>query len=105
MFGSIAVLFVLPWLDTSKVRSATFRPIYRWVFWLLVIDCIVLTWVGGQVPDRTVVWIGQFATLYYFAHFLLILPLLGRFERPLPLPTSIDRPVLAGGAAAPQPAE
>ena len=52
MFGSIAVLFVLPWLDTSKVRSATFRPIYKWFFWLLVIDCVILTWVGGQVPNR-----------------------------------------------------
>ena len=51
MFGSIALLFVLPWLDTSKVRSATFRPIYKWLFWLLVIDCIVLTWAGGQVPS------------------------------------------------------
>ena len=94
MFGSIAVLLVLPWLDTSKVRSATFRPIYKWLFWVLVIDCVVLTWVGGQVPDRTVVWIGQFATLYYFVHFLVILPILGKLERPRPLPTSIDKPVL-----------
>ena len=98
MFGSIAVLFVLPWLDTSKVRSATFRPIYKWLFWVLVIDCVVLTWVGGQVPDATVVWIGQFATLYYFVHFLVILPLLGKLERPRPLPTSIDKPVLGGAA-------
>ncbi|HWL67847.1 MAG TPA: cytochrome b/b6 [Geminicoccus sp.] len=104
MFGSIAVLLVLPWLDTSRVRSATFRPIYKWLFWVLVIDTVVLTWVGGQVPTETVVLIGQIATLYYFVHFLVLMPLLGRFERPRPLPDSIGRPVLSHGAAA-QPAE
>jgi quinol-cytochrome oxidoreductase complex cytochrome b subunit len=104
MFGSIGVLFILPWLDTSRVRSAKFRPVYKWVFWLLVIDTFVLTWVGGQVPDATVVLIGQLATLYYFVHFLVIIPLLGKFERPLPLPDSIGSPVLSRGAAA-QPAE
>lgn len=106
MFGSLIVLLVLPWLDTSKVRSARFRPIYKWFFWLLVIDCVVLTWAGGQVPTPTVVWIGQFATLYYFLHFLVLLPLLGKFERPRPLPTSLSEAVLgrrAGTAA--QPAE
>ena len=51
MFGSIAVLFVLPWLDTSKVRSATFRPIYKWVFWLLVIDCVILMFCGKYPPE------------------------------------------------------
>jgi quinol-cytochrome oxidoreductase complex cytochrome b subunit len=104
MFGSIAVLFVVPWLDPSRVRSASFRPIYRWVFWLLVIDGIILGWVGGQPVTPTVVLIGQLATLYYFAHFLVILPLLGRFERPLPLPDSIGTPVLRRDPAA-QPAE
>ena len=48
MFGSILVLFVLPWLDTSPVRSAQFRPIYRVFFWLLVIACVVLGFVGAQ---------------------------------------------------------
>jgi ubiquinol-cytochrome c reductase cytochrome b/c1 subunit len=104
MFGSIAVLFVLPWLDTSRVRSAKFRPIYKWVFWLLVIDVFVLHWAGGEVPTDNVVLIGQLATLYYFVHFLVIIPLLGKFERPLPLPDSIGSPVLSRGAAA-QPAE
>ena len=104
MFGSIAVLFFLPWLDTSKVRSAYFRPIYKWVYWLLLIDVVVLTWVGGQVPNPTIVLIGQIATLYYFVHFLVLFPLLGKFERTLPLPDSISKPVLANRAAA-QPAE
>ena len=104
MFGSIAVLFVLPWLDTSKVRSATFRPIYKWVFWLLVIDCVILTWVGGQVPNQ--MWSGSASSRRSTtsSHFLVILPLLGKLERPRQVPTSIDKPVLDRGLAA-QPAE
>ena len=99
MFGSIVVLFVLPWLDTSPVRSARFRPIYKWFFWLLVIDCVLLGYLGGQPPEGAYVLIGQFGTLYYFVHFLILLPLLGKLERPRPLPTSISEPVL--GRAAP----
>jgi ubiquinol-cytochrome c reductase cytochrome b/c1 subunit len=104
MFGAIAVLFVLPWLDTSRVRSATFRPIYKWVFWLLVIDCFILGYVGASPPEGWLPTIGLVATIYYFAHFLIILPLLGKFERPLPLPDSIGKPVLRSGLAT-QPAE
>ncbi|MEZ5845209.1 MAG: cytochrome b N-terminal domain-containing protein [Geminicoccaceae bacterium] len=103
MFASIAVLLVLPWLDTSRVRSARFRPIYKWMFWVLVVDVVVLTWVGGQVPDTTIVYIGQVATAYYFFHFLILMPLLGKMERPLALPDSINKPVL--GQAQTQPAE
>ncbi|BBK29940.1 ubiquinol-cytochrome c reductase cytochrome b subunit [Stella humosa] len=99
MFGAVAVLFVVPWLDTSRVRSAKFRPIYRQFFWLLVIDCIVLGWVGGNPPEGAFIIIGRVATVYYFLHFLVILPLLGKLERPLPLPTSIAQPVLPGGLA------
>src|SRR3546814_12150337 len=51
MFGSILILFVLPWLDTSRVRSARYRPVYNWFFWVLVVDCIVLGWVGANPPD------------------------------------------------------
>jgi ubiquinol-cytochrome c reductase cytochrome b/c1 subunit len=106
MFASIGVLFFLPWLDTSKVRSANYRPIYFWLFWVFLIDCAVLTWAGGQVPTPGVVWIGQIATLYYFVHFLVLFPLLGKFERPRPLPSSIDRPVLGqSGELSAQPAE
>jgi len=97
MFAAILVLFLLPWLDTSKVRSAKFRPIYRQFFWLLLIDCIVLGWVGANPPEGAFILIGRIATLYYFAHFLVIMPLLGKLERPLPLPTSISTPVLKGG--------
>ena len=99
MFGAVAVLFIVPWLDTSRVRSAKFRPIYRQFFWLLLIDCIVLGWVGGNPPEGAFIVIGRIATVYYFLHFLVILPLLGKLERPLPLPASIAQPVLPGGLA------
>jgi ubiquinol-cytochrome c reductase cytochrome b/c1 subunit len=101
MFGSIMVLFVLPWLDTSPVRSARFRPIYRQVFWLLVISVLALGAVGAHRPQGIWVVIGRVATLYYFLHFLVILPILGKLERPLPLPESISRPVTRGGGPVP----
>jgi len=93
MFAALLILFVLPWLDTSKVRSARFRPIYRQFFWLLVIDCIVLGWIGANPPEGMYIVIGRIATTYYFVHFLIIMPLLGKLERPLPLPTSISESV------------
>ena len=107
MFGAIAVLFVLPWLDTSKVRSATFRPIYKVLFWVLMVDLVVLTYIGGRPPEGIYVTIGQVATIYYFFHFLILLPLLGKIERPLPLPEGLGTPVLGDGrgAAYAQPAE
>jgi quinol-cytochrome oxidoreductase complex cytochrome b subunit len=94
MFASILVLMVLPWLDTARVRSARFRPTYKKFFWLLVIDCLVLGYIGGKPPEGWFVPAGQIATAYYFAHFLIILPILGLIERPLPLPQSISAPVL-----------
>ncbi|MFO1069480.1 MAG: cytochrome b/b6 [Geminicoccaceae bacterium] len=105
MFAAIAVLFILPWLDTSKVRSAKFRPIYKVLFWVLVVDAIVLTWVGGKPPEGIYITIGRVATFYYFFHFLVLLPLLGKLERPLPLPTSLSKPVLGGSGLQPQAAE
>jgi ubiquinol-cytochrome c reductase cytochrome b subunit len=98
-FGSILLLFVVPWLDTSPVRSARFRPIYKWIFWLLVIDVIALGWVGANPPEGLVVTVGQLATLYYFVHFLVLFPLLGKLERPKPLPASIATAVLSGAGA------
>jgi ubiquinol-cytochrome c reductase cytochrome b subunit len=89
MFGSILILFIVPWLDTSRIRSAVFRPIYKWVFWLLIIDVFVLGTVGAHRPEGTWIVIGRLATLYYFAHFIILMPLIGWFERPLPLPESI----------------
>jgi ubiquinol-cytochrome c reductase cytochrome b subunit len=94
MFGAIAVLFVLPWLDTSRVRSATFRPIYKWFMFVLVIDVIVLGWCGANPPEGYFVPLARVATLYYFFHFIVLLPILGKIERPLPMPPSIADSVL-----------
>jgi len=109
MFASIGVLAVLPWLDTSPVRSARFRPVYRVLFWVLVVALVVLGIAGGKPAEGIWVVLSRIATAYYFLHFLVILPILGKFERPLPLPESISRAVLGitggggplpGGAAA-----
>ena len=100
MFGSIAVLFLLPWLDRSPVRSARFRPIYRIFFWVLLADCVLLGYLGSQPPEGIYTVLALLGTLYYFFHFLILLPLLGSIERPKPLPASISEPVLSGSAAA-----
>jgi ubiquinol-cytochrome c reductase cytochrome b/c1 subunit len=99
MFGAIAVLFVVPWLDTSKVRSANFRPLYRQFFWILVIVSIGLGYLGSRPAEGGYVIASRILTVYYFAHFLVILPLLGLFEKPKPLPASITESVLGKGAA------
>ncbi|MDA9708657.1 cytochrome b/b6 [Alphaproteobacteria bacterium] len=95
MFSAIFVLFLLPWLDTSKVRSATFRPIYKILFWIFLIDAVVLGWVGSKPAEGIYIIISRIATFYYFLHFLILLPLLGKFEKNRPLPESIGKPVLA----------
>jgi len=94
MFGSIMVLFVLPWLDTSKVRSMRYRPMARWWFLLFVIACIALGYLGGKPAEGNYVLYAQIATAYYFAFFLVILPLLGLLETSKPLPKSIAESVL-----------
>ena len=100
MFGSIAVLFLLPWLDRSPVRSSRFRPLFRQFFWLFVIDCVVLGWVGANPAEGYFVIIGRIATAFYFLYFLVIIPLLGILEKPRPVPTSISEPVLGSGQQA-----
>ncbi|MDP2214402.1 cytochrome b/b6 [Phenylobacterium sp.] len=126
MFGAIAVLFVLPWLDTSKVRSMRYRPTGKLYFLIFVLACLVLGYCGGQLPDDHVipglstftlidadlnsfVWLSRLATLYYFGYFLVVLPLLGLTETPTAQPESISTPVLshpaglpAGATAAPE---
>ena len=100
MFGSTLILFLVPWLDRSPVRSARFRPWYKWFFWIWVFDVAVLTWVGANLPVPPYLYIGQVASVWYFFHFLVILPLLSIFEPTKPLPSSIGEPVLKGGGAA-----
>jgi ubiquinol-cytochrome c reductase cytochrome b subunit len=111
MFGSIAVLFFLPWLDTSRVRSTAYRPLYKPFFWVFVADAVLLGWLGAKPAEGWYVIAAQLATAYYFLHFLVILPVLGFIERPLPLPNSILEAVIGvqkpgagipvGAAAAP----
>ena len=99
MFGSVLILVLVPWLDTSKVRSARYRPIYKQVYWFFVIDCIVLGWVGFNSPDAmfmgavSFLRIGQVATAYYFLHLLVVMPVLGKLERPRSPPESISAAV------------
>jgi ubiquinol-cytochrome c reductase cytochrome b subunit len=101
LFGALAVLFLVPWLDTSKVRSATFRPLYRQFFWILVVVSLGLGWLGSQPPEGGYVIAARILTAYYFLHFLVILPVLGVVEKTKPVPLSIADPVLpAGGMAA-----
>ncbi|MBS1183498.1 MAG: fbcH 1, partial [Proteobacteria bacterium] len=103
MFGAIAVLAFLPWLDTSKVRSGRFRPIFKVAFWLFGVNALFLGYLGSVKTDdiifgaQAVVW-AQLSTLYYFLYFLVILPVLGYIEKPKPLPVSINDAILAKSA-------
>lgn len=110
MFASIAVLFVLPWLDTSKVKSLRYRPMLRPFFFLFILVCIGLGWVGAESPDTVVFAVGNFQflmvhlgltlTTAYFVFFLIILPLVGVIETPSAMPASIHESVLKGRAHA-----
>jgi ubiquinol-cytochrome c reductase cytochrome b/c1 subunit len=114
MFGSILILFVLPWLDTSRVRSGNYRPMFKWFFWIFAANCVLLGFGGSGSPDagflgsnlisyQTVCVIG---TIYYFVHFIIILPLLGLLENTKPLPASIADDVLSKNSSVKlQPAE
>jgi quinol-cytochrome oxidoreductase complex cytochrome b subunit len=92
MFAAIAVLFVLPWLDRSPIRSAKFRPVYFVFFWVFVADCILLGFCGASPAEGIWVLLSRLGTIYYFAHFLVLLPLLSLYERPIDLPLSISSP-------------
>ena len=116
MFGSIGLLFVLPWLDTAKTRSMRYRPTMRWFFLILAVVCFLLGWCGANPPDAHVIpanvgfqlgdsdinsftWLSRILTVYYFAYFVLIVPITGWRETPLPMPESISTPVLTGDDA------
>jgi ubiquinol-cytochrome c reductase cytochrome b subunit len=96
MFASIFVLVILPWLDTSKVKSAIFRPLYKQFYWILVLDVLILGYMGAMPAEGTYLLIARVATTYYFVHFLVILPVLGYKEKTLPVPLNITEPVLGG---------
>ncbi|MDA9818045.1 cytochrome b/b6 [Flavobacteriaceae bacterium] len=90
MFGAIAILFVLPWLDTSKVKSGVYRPKFKWFFSIFICNFLFLGWLGQAPAEGWYVIASQISTFYYFAYFLIILPLLGKFEKTLPEPVSVD---------------
>ena len=95
MFSAILVWFFLPWLDRSPVRSGHYRPLYRKFFWFgLVPSMAVLFYCGGAPAEEPYVMLSQLASLYYFAHFLIIIPIVSSIERPDPLPFSITEAVL-----------
>jgi ubiquinol-cytochrome c reductase cytochrome b/c1 subunit len=95
MFGSILILFALPWLDTSRVRSGNYRPIFKGFFVVFAIVCVALGYLGSKPAEGAYVVWSRILTFYYFAHFLLILPLIGLLESPKPLPASIADDVLS----------
>ena len=105
MFGAILVLALVPWLDTSNVRSGQYRPMFKWWYRLLIVDFIVLMWVGGQTPTELTSWISLLASAYWFAYFLIVLPILGLVEKPLPQPSTIEEDFNAHYGAQPHAAE
>ena len=83
MFGSLLILFLIPFINTSEVRSTTFRPLFKIFYWLLVADFLILGWVGQKPVTDQYVFTGQVATVFYFAFFLVLLPLIGVIEKVL----------------------
>ena len=100
MFGALFILVILPWLDTSKTRSAVFRPLYKQFYWFLVADVLILGYVGAMPAEGIYLLVARVATAYYFAHFLIILPILSKKEKVLDVPLSITEPVLGGSVSA-----
>ena len=100
MFSSIAILAFLPWLDTSRIRSAVYRPVYKILFWAFVLCVIGLGWLGSQPPDDGAVLAARILTAFYFLFFIVLLPALGLFETPRDVPASIADAVLAKHAEA-----
>ncbi|MBV9331273.1 MAG: cytochrome b N-terminal domain-containing protein [Alphaproteobacteria bacterium] len=108
--GAIFTLFLVPWLDSSPVRSCRYRPLMKQLFWIFAADCVLLGYVGSQSADAAwnlggtslqLVWLARLGTAYYFAFFWVLMPLVGRIETTRALPESIARPVLGSTSAAP----
>ena len=95
MFGAIAVLFVIPWLDLSPVRSLNYRPVMRVFFWIFVLNSAMLGYCGSKPPEGIYPLLSLIGTAYYFGYFLVLMPFVGKREKPLPLPKSITDSVLA----------
>ena len=80
MFGALLILRVLPWTNTSEVRSTTFRPLFRQFYWLFIVDCLILGWIGQKIVEQPYVLVGQIATVYYFLFLVVLIPVVGRVE-------------------------
>ncbi len=90
MFGAVLVFFIVPWLDTARVRSMRYRPIAAAFFWGLMIDLAVLSACGANPPEGTWVILARLGTAYFFLYFLVLMPILGRVEKPRPVPASLS---------------
>src|SRR5215211_4215795 len=89
MGAAIVIWCFMPWLDTSRIRSTAYRPLYKQFFWVFFVVCVLLGWLGSKPAEGGYVIAARICTAYYFIHFLIVLPVLGFIERPLPLPSSI----------------
>ncbi|MBF9027471.1 cytochrome b [Rhodobacterales bacterium FZCC0188] len=90
MFGAIIVMALVPWLDTSSVRSGRYRPMFKPWFWVFVINFFVLMWAGAMPAEGIYPYIALIGSAYWFAYFLVILPLLGVLEKPTTPPSTIE---------------
>jgi quinol-cytochrome oxidoreductase complex cytochrome b subunit len=107
LFGALITLVFIPWLDTSRVRSARFRPMFKIFFWIFVVDALLLGYLGSQGVDAVFpyvglpdVWLARLATLYYYGFFWVLMPVLGIIETPKALPATIATAVLGNKTAA-----
>ena len=94
MLSAIVVLALIPWLDRSPVKSAKYRPSYRFFFWVFVAICVGLGYLGSQEPTEGLALIARILTFGYFAFFLLVMPILSFTEKTKPIPVSIADAVL-----------
>jgi ubiquinol-cytochrome c reductase cytochrome b subunit len=99
LFLSILILAALPWLDTSKVKSGSYRPQFRKAYWAFIATCVGLGYLGSQPAEGAFLWIARILTFYYFFHFVCILPWLSRHEKTEPVPESIEAAVNGRGVS------
>ena len=90
MFAAILILFILPWLDSSKTRSCNYRPVYKWFMMLFFVNFFILGYVGMKPAEGTYLLIARLGLVYYFGFLLVLTPLIGRFENPKDTPASIS---------------
>jgi ubiquinol-cytochrome c reductase cytochrome b subunit len=91
MGGAIISFAALPWLDKSPIRSCRYRPFWKWCVWLFVIDFFALMYCGAMPAEQPYVIISQFGTAYWFGFLFILAPLVGLYESPKNLPSSIHK--------------